>query len=168
MPNSNNAITITASAGERGPEGYNGDPGIVGSTGPVGNTGANGGDSYTKTEITFRDEQAPYIRTDINEGRKTIGYVIFSPINGITPSSVKVIMAGQYADASVSIYNNSGIPVASGTLSLSNDMQVFNIPIVGTFPQIDELLEITVEIKLKTGYPSGAYALGAISYFEIT
>ena len=77
-------------------------------------------------------------------------------------------MAGQYADASVSIYNNSGIPVASGTLSLSNDMQVFTIPIVGTFPQIDELLEITVEIKLKPGYPSGAYALGAISYFEIT
>lgn len=166
MPNSNNAITITASAGERGPEGYNGDPGIVGPTGPIGNTGANGGDDYDRLEVTFRDKQAPYIRTDGGDAEKTIGYVIFSTT--IDANSVKVIMAGQYANARVSVYNSSGVVIASNDLSLSDDMQVFDIPIIGTFPQVNELLKITVRTQLKAGYPTGTDHRGDLAYLEIT
>jgi hypothetical protein len=166
MPNSNNAITITASAGERGPEGYNGGTGIVGPIGPVGDIGANGGDDYDRLEVTFRDRQAPYIRTDGGDAEKTIGYVIFSTT--IDVNSIKVIMAGQYALAKVSVYNSSGVVIALSYLSLSDDMQVFDINPIGAFPQVNELLKITVRTQLKAGYPTGTDHRGDLAYFEIT
>lgn len=171
MPNSNNAITITASAGERGPAGYNGTSGIDGAIGPIGFQGSFGPINNKKTDICFNEKGNAYIRTLDSNNEKIVGYTIYDPVIGYTPTSVKVIMAGLNSRCRLSVYDQENIVIASNSapIILSSGMEIFTIPIIGSFPQINSrVLKITVRSFAQIGIPEGADHHADISYFEIT
>ncbi len=79
---------------------------------------------------------------------------------------------------STHLAREQGIPLNEG-LALFNEVLKktkyivgqnvgFDINIIGTFPQVNELLKITVRTQLKAGYPSGTDHRGDLAYFEIT
>lgn len=171
MPNSNNAITITVSAGERGPTGYNGSSGIDGPTGPIGFQGSPGPINSKKTDICFNKNGDAYVRALDSDNEKIVGYTIYDPVIGYTPTSVKVIMSGLNSRCKLSVYDQENIVIASNSapIILSSGMEIFTIPIIGSFPQINSrVLKITLRSFVQVGLPEGTDHHADISYFEIT